>query len=126
MNDENLEPAHGRRGVTLPQPPPHQFATSPHLSIPDDAARSDGTPLPPGMTAQQPHALSRLAEAVWPPVPGLPSGELGRLGGYRILELLGEGGMGSVYVAEDEALRRLVAVKVMRAEIAGGPKAKAR
>jgi eukaryotic-like serine/threonine-protein kinase len=44
--------------------------------------------------------------------------EMGRLNGYRILSLLGEGGIGIVFVAEDLKLKRRVALKVMRPAIA--------
>jgi serine/threonine protein kinase len=37
---------------------------------------------------------------------------------YRVLEVLGQGGMGAVFVAEHLALRKQVALKIIRAEIA--------
>src|SRR5439155_23742414 len=39
-----------------------------------------------------------------------------QLGRYRLLHLLGSGGMGEVYVGEDTHIRRQVAIKVIRAE----------
>ncbi len=47
--------------------------------------------------------------------------EIGRLGSYRVLGVLGRGGMGVVYRAEDPMLRRPVALKVMRGKAAQSP-----
>jgi len=64
-----------------------------------------------------------------PPAPDDPSPSwVGRIidGRYRIRELLGEGGMGAVYIAEHLSLRKQVAFKVIRPEFAGNEEIAAR
>ncbi len=50
------------------------------------------------------------------PGPG-PTGDLRRLGAYRILRLLGEGGMGAVYLGYHEQEKRQVAIKVLSEQL---------
>jgi serine/threonine protein kinase/WD40 repeat protein len=52
--------------------------------------------------------------------------EIGRLGDYRILQVLGRGGMGVVFRAEDPRLKRQIALKVMKPSIAASRSAKDR
>ena len=44
-----------------------------------------------------------------------------RLGPYEVLAAIGAGGMGEVYKARDTRLDRIVAIKVLPAELAGDP-----
>ena len=57
--------------------------------------------------------LAQLADRMLgdPPSPALPRQEFGR---YRIKSMLGEGGMGVVYLAERTDLGGLVAIKILR------------
>lgn len=68
-----------------------------------------------GKNAQAPSAadidISFLA-------PAQTDGELGRLGGYRVLKILGHGGMGVVFLGEDPKLGRKVAIKTMLPHLA--------
>ncbi len=58
--------------------------------------------------------------------PSAQPGSLGRLGHYEVLEVIGRGGMGVVLRAFDEKLHRVVAIKVMAAQLATSATARRR
>ena len=68
--------------------------------------------------------LDRTAPRALSDAPRLTGGS--RLGVFEILDRLGAGGMGEVYRARDTRLDRLVAVKVLSADLAGDPRGRER
>jgi WD40 repeat protein len=58
--------------------------------------------------------------------PPKKDGQIGWLGPYEVLEVLGHGGMGVVLKAFDEKLRRVVAIKVMAPQLATSATARLR
>jgi hypothetical protein len=77
-------------------------------------AAADPETLPPGAADEAADLCRFLAPAQGPD-------EIGRLGNYRVLAVLGHGGMGIVFKAEDLTLKRLAAVKAMLPGLAALP-----
>jgi predicted Ser/Thr protein kinase len=92
----------------------------------DDATLPPSQPGPADNTAGPDggaHGPAELTAFLSPP---RGPGELGRLGPYRVLAVLGCGGMGVVYKAEDPQLARPVALKAMLPGLAASPQARER
>jgi len=94
------------------------------------AAETTATPLGAGETAVFHPATARAAHA-----PGVPATFVddhsveavpAAIGGYPVLEPIGRGAMGRVFLAEDPSLRRKVAIKVMHPSRARDPAARRR
>jgi len=64
------------------------------------------------------HGTGRRSPAIEHPVAVADSLVGQRIDHFQIHELLGEGGMGAVYLAHDMSLERTVAIKVLRRELA--------
>jgi len=83
-------------------------------------AAAEATPAPGGLTAENAEDVRSLL------APPREPDELGRLGEYRVLKVLGSGGMGVVFLAEDTRLRRRVALKAMKPALAANAQARQR
>ncbi len=84
-----------------------------------------------GTTPAAPPSEAPLAEPVdSPPGPRLERpiepGDLGALGQYRVVQVLGKGGMGIVYLGIDTQIRRKVALKTMLPKYASSRSARER
>ena len=70
---------------------------------------SDSTSATPGNTGDATRTVN-TAEAV----AGRRNSAPASVGRYRIIRLIGEGGMGAVYEAEQDKPRRIVALKIIK------------
>ena len=93
------QPGAAHLDTTLDYPP--KYTTSPERTVRSDAL-----------------ARSGRYDFLDPPQ---ADDELGRLAHYRVQRLIGEGGMGLVFLAEDTRLVRPVALKVIKPEQAASP-----
>jgi PAS domain S-box-containing protein len=72
----------------------------------------------PGTPSDAPDSFTREHETHSEPFPPRPDTAAQWIGRYRVIDRLGEGGMGCVYKAYDPKLERMVAVKVPRFDAA--------
>jgi tetratricopeptide (TPR) repeat protein len=108
--------------VALPAPERAPFLAR---ALPDPALRREAEELL-ALGLQQDGFLAPSQGAALAAALGRAAPQAGtELGGFRLVRVLGEGGMGTVFEAEQRAPRRRVALKVVRAGLAG-PEARAR
>jgi serine/threonine protein kinase len=101
------------KAPSRPAPPPTNPPAQSEWPTAAPASRTDtSNPADLGDCEHEPGLTDFLA-------PPQAPGELGRLGGFRILKVLGHGGMGVVFQGEDPRLRRQVAIKAMLPYLAG-------
>jgi serine/threonine protein kinase len=102
---EALLRSHGAAGKFLDVPALKQMA-------------SPAAPRPAGETLASEGASDRNTPSLDFLAPPRKPSSLGRLGHYEVLEVVGQGGMGTVLKAFDEKLHRTVAIKVLEPALA--------
>jgi WD40 repeat protein/serine/threonine protein kinase len=102
--------------------PADRFHTCEEFALALDSPGATAPPTPEPAPANGDIATKPPSPPPAPPAVATPAEEpsppLDRLGHYRVIRRLGRGGMGEVYLAYEEGLRRHVAVKVLPPRLA--------
>jgi serine/threonine protein kinase len=115
-------PLTGAGSRSAPPSTPSGEETAAELSPSSPASEETGAGLPSEESSDEPTSAAAPSVKSARREGGEPAAELPEaLGGYQILKLLGQGGMGSVYLARQLSLDRPVALKTMKAEWAKNP-----
>ena len=105
---------------TSATPPPAGLAIPSSFVMPRQPAPGEA-PTAAGPAANLAEAETQCGPApAAPGVPGLPPGLVDHPR-YRVLAVLGSGGMGAVYLAEHRVMERRVALKVIRPDLVDNP-----
>jgi serine/threonine protein kinase/WD40 repeat protein len=110
LNREEYERRFPQYGRSLPFAPDQEASASLYRTKSEaGSGPEDPTSTPEGDPKAQPHNFLTAP---------INQDEIGRLAGYRVLKVLGEGGMGIVFEGEDIHLRRKVALKAIKPGLA--------